>query len=398
MGDVIADLVERATSGSGAVATSSPWRWLSQVRWMFEAPELDLVRHADAILQEESANLREGSRTLLEAKRRLHQGGIGNATAPRDVGGGGYRWIVQLLIQFMAGYRDLNMRDAAHIGHAELLLLDDDWRTRDELYQAVAGELIGVAATEPSGGSNLATASTTIAVPTPSGWELTGEKKWISRIEEAGAFVIFARVHDDIAAFYVRSTNDGLARASLMPSGLAGWSWGRLVLNSARVCTIDMIGGAAAGISLFRRHFARYRPLVAAACLGAAAASVDHWVDFVLSRSDGGRVLMGGALEKIGQCRSRVILATSGLVAGAAHAADPDAIWAKMAKAHSVEVALETVRAAARSMGAQSYEAEHPVRRTLRNLEAFEYADGAIDPLFRSSGYAYVRQVADGHM
>ncbi|MBV9162020.1 MAG: acyl-CoA/acyl-ACP dehydrogenase [Pseudonocardiales bacterium] len=395
MGDRTADFMERATNGQVTAATSSPWRWLSQVRWIFDTSELGLLGRADAILQVESTNLREGSRTLLEAKHRLHQEGIGNATAPRDVGGGGYRWVVQLLIQFLVGYRDLNMRDAAHLGHAELLLLDDNWITREELHQAVAGELIGVAATEPSGGSNLATASTTIAVPTPSGWELTGEKKWISRIEEAGAFVIFARVHDDIAAFYVRSTNDGLARASLVPSGLTGWSWGCLVLNSARVRTSDMIGDVAAGVSLFRRHFARYRPLVAATCLGAAAASIDQWVDFVLSRSDGGRVLMGGALEKIGQCRSRIILAISGLVAGAVQTADPDPIWAKMAKAHSVEVALETVRSAARSMGAQSYEAEHPVRRTLRNLEAFEYADGAIDPLFRSSGYAYVRQTAD---
>jgi hypothetical protein len=76
MGDVAADLVERATNGSGVVATSSPWRWLSQVCWMFEAPELDLVRRADAILQKESVNLHEGSQTLLEAKysgRRPHR-------------------------------------------------------------------------------------------------------------------------------------------------------------------------------------------------------------------------------------------------------------------------------------------------------------------------------------
>ncbi len=106
-------------------------------------------------------------------------------------------------------------------------------------------------------------------------------------------------------------------------------------------------------------------------------------------------MLMGGALEKIGQCRSRIILAISGLVAGVLQAADPDPIWAKMVKAHSVEVALEAVRSASRSMGAQSYEAGHPVRRILHSMEAFEYADGAIDPLFRSSGYAYVRQVAD---
>lgn len=158
---------------------------------------------------------------------------------------------------------------------------------------------------------------------------------------------------------------------------------------------MDMIGGRNGGVNLFRRHFARYRPLVAATCLGAAAASLDHWVEFVLSRSDGGRVLMGGVLEKIGLFRSRLIFAFSGLVVGIAHLAEPDPIWSKMAKAHAVEVALESVRSALRSMGARSYEADHPVRRILRDLEAFEYADGSIDPLLRSSGRAYVHRIAD---
>ena len=112
---------------------TGPWSWLEPGLWVYRSRELDLLGQADSLLADAAPAVQQGGSALLEAKRRLHAAGIGAATAPASVGGGGHRYVVQVGIQFLAGYRDLNLRDAAHVGHGALLAQDPDWHGRAEL-------------------------------------------------------------------------------------------------------------------------------------------------------------------------------------------------------------------------------------------------------------------------
>ncbi|HET6532347.1 MAG TPA: hypothetical protein VFH03_17310, partial [Actinoplanes sp.] len=87
---------------------TGPWSWLEPGLWVYRARELDLLGQADGLLADAAPAARAGGAALLEAKRRLHAAGVGAATAPAAVGGGGHRFVVQIAIQFLAGYRDLN--------------------------------------------------------------------------------------------------------------------------------------------------------------------------------------------------------------------------------------------------------------------------------------------------
>ena len=275
---------------------TGPWSWLEPGLWVYRARELDLLGQADELLAGAAPAARTGGSELLEAKRRLHVAGIGAATAPAAVGGGGHRYVVQVGIQFLAGYRDLNLRDAAHVGHGALLAQDPEWHGRPELAAVIRGSLVGLATTEPAtnpqGDPELAAVSTR-AVRTGEGWVITGRKAWVSRVA-GGRRVRGVRPQPGAPGRVLRAGRRPRADrggGAPSPDGRAteattrAWSWGDLVLDAVR-------GAADRGarrlgrrsVAVFRRHLAEYRPLVAATCLGAAAAAVDR-----LGRAGAGR-------------------------------------------------------------------------------------------------------------
>jgi len=371
---------------------SGPWSWLEPGLWMYRSRELDLLGEADRLLAAAVPAAREGGAALLAEKRRLHAAGIGAATAPADAGGGGHRFLAQVGIQFLAGYHDLNLRDAAYIGHGSIICHDPSWRGRPEVNDVINGALVGLAATEPSDDPSV-TGVSTLAKPVSEGYEISGQKKWISRLVEADAFVVFARSPQHLSAFYVPADTPGLKPAPVPPAGLTGWSWGELTLENVQVPATALIGAAVGGIAVFRRHFAEYRPLVAATCLGAAAACIDSLVEYVVSRNSGGE-LPGALGERIGDLRGRVVMALSALFTGSAHPGGVDGSWSKLVKAQAVQTSLDVARTAARNMGSECFEAKHPVRRIVHDLEAFEHADGSLDPLLADTGQRFVQYSA----
>jgi alkylation response protein AidB-like acyl-CoA dehydrogenase len=384
---------------------TGPWSWLEPGLWVYRSRELDLLGQADGLLADAVPAAQQGGAALLEAKRRLHAAGVGAATAPAAVGGGGHRYVVQVGIQFLAGYRDLTLRDVAHVGHGALLAQDPDWHGRSELAAVIRGALLGLATTEPAtdpqGEEELA-AVTTRAVRTRDGWEISGRKAWVSRVLEADAFVVFARSPEHLGAFYLPAGAPGLTpEPAPRPDGAEagrGWSWGDLVLDKVPVPPTAVLGASVGGVAVFRRHLADYRPLVAATCLGAAAAAVDDWVERVLAAPNAGSGLPDRVVERLGDLRGRVLLALGGLFTGAAGPGAIDSSWSKMAKAQAVNTAIEVVRAVVTQMesvpGGVPADALAAVRRVRAELTAFEAADGARAPLLRSAGERFVQYSA----
>ena len=384
---------------------TGPWSWLEPGLWVYRSRELDLLGQADGLLADAAPAAQQGGAALLEAKRRLHAAGVGAATAPAPVGGGGHRYVVQVGIQFLAGYRDLALRDVAHVGHGALLAQDPGWHGRAELAAVIRGALLGLAttepATEPQGEEELAAVSTR-ALRTANGWEISGRKTWVSRVLEADAFVVFARSPEHLGAFYVPAGAPGLtAEPAPRPDGNGtgrGWSWGDLVLDKVPVPPTAVLGAPVGGVAVFRRHLADYRPLVAATCLGAAAAVVDDWVERVLAAPNAGSGLPDPVVERLGDLRGRVLLALGGLFTGAAGPGAVDGSWSKMAKAQAVNTAIEVVRAVVAQMetvpGGVPAQALTEVRRVRAELTAFEAADGARAPLLRSAGERFVQYSA----
>jgi len=175
---------------------SSASLWLSHLEGTFpehlSIDDFHFVEEYEHHLAEVATRKVEPRPKLAEIKAKLASLGYGGIDVALAVGGLGKSPLVQMLIQFASGYHDVDFRDVAHIAHGRMILrhASDGQRNR-WLHRILSGELVGIAATEKHGGSNLYAIKTTAVRGGDGKWSLSGEKCWISRIYEASVFVVF---------------------------------------------------------------------------------------------------------------------------------------------------------------------------------------------------------------
>jgi alkylation response protein AidB-like acyl-CoA dehydrogenase len=325
----------------------------------------------------------EQSRRLRAIRRELAQSGHLNTTSEPAV--------FQVLTQFVCGYRDIDLRDATGLGHGQLIARHGSAAARQRWIPRLrAGELAGIAVTEPHGGSR-PEATRTHAIPRPDGaWLVSGRKVWISRLTEAAVFVVFFRApHGGLAAAAINATDPGLRRQSIPPTGLAGWTWGLLDLLAVTVYPTDVLTGEA--MAVLRQHLASYRPLITATALGGAAAVFDTVTTTLTTRHTTGDLprLRDSTLVTIGRTHAQLVTALLG-TATASHLAEAEhdraEAWAAALKAHGVDTANQTAAELALLLGATSFRADSPIAKTRRDLAGLLYADGIHDSLYRTAG------------
>jgi alkylation response protein AidB-like acyl-CoA dehydrogenase len=302
--------------------------------------------------------------------------------------------IWQTLAQFVTGFHDLDLRDTTGPGHGAMVLdagspiARQRWDSRLK-----AGELIGIAATERHGGSRLRGLATRASLHRDGTWRLHGEKCWVSRLVEAAGFVIFFRDPDSrVTAAIVDAAERGLEREMIEPSGLGGWSWGRLRLHHVRVDPAkDLLGSPGQGPAVFRRHFTRFRPLVTATALGAAAGVHALVTETLVAKTSVGVLprVHDNALIVLGRTSAEI---TAALLAAITHSrlaaeAHPYAdLGSRIGKAAGVDTAVRTVSELAPLIGAAGFQRGHPIAKVRADLCGLLYADGIHDSLYRSGG------------
>ncbi|WP_432967687.1 acyl-CoA dehydrogenase family protein [Dactylosporangium sp. CA-233914] len=327
------------------------------------------------------------SRWLLGLRRQLASRGH---RAP--AGRAGLVW--QTLAQFTAGFHDLDLRDATGPGHGAMILAEGThqagilWGAR-----LAAGELVGIAATERHGGSRIQEITTRATVRRDGTWRLTGEKCWVSRLIESSGYVVFFRDPDGrISAAVVDADQPRLEREVIEPFGLGGWSWGVLRLHEAPVDpATDMVGPTGDGLGVFRRHFARFRPLVTATALGTAAGVHTLVTDALATKRRVGFLprVRDNALVVLGRAHAEITAALLAAITTSRLAADahPHADFAaRVGKAAGVDTAVRAVVDLAPLIGAAGFQRAHPVAKARADLTGLLYADGIHDSLYRSGG------------
>lgn len=361
-------------------------RWLGAHRMHVGGPEwpalLAHIEGIDSVLGPDSAQ------DPLAGKRLVSRAGLGALDVPVGHGGQGRPLSWQLAVQFCLGYRDLNLRDCADLGHARLLLHCSSDVAGAWVRRAVSGETIALAATEPDGGTAVMHRMSTRGEVSGDVLVINGAKAWVSRLREAAGYLVFFRDTGsaDIGMALVPRGTRGVQVELRRPGGLLETSWGWLRLTDVRVPRAFAVREAD-GAKLFREHFTTYRKIAAALVLGAAAAAVDDAVDVMQSRVAAGRyrVIRDTSAEMLARNWARVDSGVGWLLA---RAADPDEAVAKLVKASAVEVALEAARWCLQATGASGYEAGARAHQRLTDVQAYLFADGAQDALWRSGGRA----------
>jgi alkylation response protein AidB-like acyl-CoA dehydrogenase len=308
--------------------------------------------------------------------------------------------VAQALAQFVCGFHDLDLRDATGLGHGALLYWTPEPTRARWLTRLAAGDLVGIAATERHGGSRIQEI-TTRAVPVgPHRWAITGEKVWVSRLVEASGIVVFFRDPDArLSAAIIDATAQGVHREPIPPAGLAGWTWGVLHLREVIIDPrTDLIGDPGRGLDVFREHFTRFRPLVAATALGTAAGVHTLVAGSLAAKRRTGVLsrIRDNALITLGRTHAALSAALQGTLHTArlgATGGDGD-LWARIGKAHAVDTAHQAVHDLAPLVGATGYRRASAIAKARADLTGLLYADGIHDSLYRSGGHTLLARAA----
>jgi len=239
-------------------------------------------------------------------------GGLGIIMGPVPVehGGSGIDWQTQSLIAEIIGYYDPTIATAAG-----LMAVETGWgytvdrycsNTVREKYikPALKGEkFVGIATTEPTGGSDVAGFKST-AKRSGDEWIINGEKTFISGTEECekwgGGFWINVRTgpiipeapHRNMTSFFLPIDADGVeVQEPYKDAGRMAISTGGFTMKDVKLSDEYRVGEVDKGFYATMEGFDNARIMISASCIGVIQRVLDDALPYIKERKVFGRPL-----------------------------------------------------------------------------------------------------------
>jgi acyl-CoA dehydrogenase len=264
------------------------------------------------------------------------------------------------------------------------------------LPKVTAGEaFLGIATTEPEGGSDILGACRTRALKEDGEWVFNGEKMYISGVRESlemgGIHLLLARTEPDPSAGHRAFTffalplkgTPGITPTYFEDMGRMGISTGGFALENVRLPVAHMVGDLNRGFYHAMEGFSAARVLIGATCVGAAEAVLQMGMEHIKERQAFGRPL--AAFEGISfplADHYASLESTRLLVYKAAWIMDQKygpgtkthydlALAAAIAKLRAPRVGFEIMNEVADWFGAMAYTKECPVEMGIRAIRSY---------------------------
>ena len=270
------------------------------------------------------------------------------------------------------------------LGSGAISLFGSSAQRAGWLPKVAAGKVIAAyALTEPDTGSDAANIAMT-AKQAGDGWELDGEKTYISNGTIADVLTVFARTGSPadgargISAFIVHGGDRGLKVAErievIAPHPLA-----RLTFDGVRG---ELLGTVGDGFKVAMQTLNLFRVTVGAAALGFARRALDEAVDFARHRQLGGATLADNAVtqDRLGEMATSID-ASALLIARAAWQQDMSKAdnrrAAAMAKLHATDEAQKVIDMAVQMHGGLGVTVGSKVEELYREIRSLRIYEGA---------------------
>lgn len=232
--------------------------------------------------------------------REMGELGLIGAELPAETGGAGADAVTAGLIMEAISRADMNVAYVPMLTGLVGAILADHAPAdlaRDTIGRACAGEiLLGLALTEPAGGSDAASLRLS-ARRTNDGYVLNGEKTSISLAAQADEILVFARTGSirerahGITALLVPGDAPGLERTGFDDVGSRVVGRGSLFFDDVRVEDARRVGPEGAGFRQVMSGFDYSRALIGLQCLATAQASLSETWEHVGEREAFGKPL-----------------------------------------------------------------------------------------------------------
>lgn len=226
---------------------------------------------------------------------------------PEEYGGMGASAVLTELAAEEVGRGDFSMATAVFFlleaGWGAMLARHGSEETKREVLPAVtAGKaFLGIATTEPTGGSDLANMRTR-SRRDGAEFVVRGEKAFVSGVEEAkrlgGGHLTLTRSEGGGFNFlYVPTRHPAIHTQKFDNMGRMGISTGALTYEDARVPERHLVGAEGKGFEVAMEGFSIARTFVSAACIGAAERALEIGTKYIKERTAFGQPL--GKFEAI---------------------------------------------------------------------------------------------------
>jgi cyclohexanecarboxyl-CoA dehydrogenase len=220
---------------------------------------------------------------------------------PEEFGGFGLDGLTVGLIVEALAYGDFNMAYVPLLTALSGRIVCDHARpeiAKHWVPKLIAGEaLIGLALTEPRGGTDAANLQLRAERVGNRAYRLNGEKTSISLSDQADLFVVFARTGKPdegargVSAFLVPAGLKGITRTRFEDLGSEPVGRGSLFFDDAEVSAENLLGREGGGFYQVMQGFDYSRALIGLQCVAAAQASLDESWAYVQERETFGRPL-----------------------------------------------------------------------------------------------------------
>jgi acyl-CoA dehydrogenase len=271
------------------------------------------------------------------------------------------------------------------------------------LPRVTAGKaFLGIATTEPGGGSDIEGATRCKAERTADGWLLNGEKMYISGIKEelalGGCHMTLVRTdpqagHRGFTFFAVPLKDNPHVTTTLVEDwGRQGISTGGFHMENLPLPDVNRIGEVNRGFYYAMEGFTLARILIGATCVGAAETALQMGVDYIRQRKAFGKPLATyqgisfPAAERFTDIESaRLLTYKAAWMADELYARNgfkhkEVALVAAMAKLRAPVMAFETFNEVANWLGAMGYTKEYPIEMGIRGVRSYSIgAEGAMN-------------------
>jgi alkylation response protein AidB-like acyl-CoA dehydrogenase len=243
---------------------------------------------------------------------------------------------------------------------------------------------------EPQAGSDVM-GMRTKAVQDGDSWVLNGTKCWISGVEQADWYTVFAktsddatsRKHDSISAFVVERGWDGVEVGSLdRKMGVRGVATGELLLHDVRVPAENVVGEVG-GFRLAMLGLNSMRPIVAARGIGLAEGALMYATEYVKERPAFTKTIADfqGVQWQIAELAveieaARLLTYRSAMLADEGKFTKEWVPYLSMAKYYATEVAVKASNVCLQMLGAAGYMKDHPMELYYRDAKQLTIVEG----------------------
>jgi alkylation response protein AidB-like acyl-CoA dehydrogenase len=319
--------------------------------------------------------------------------GLTGLCIPEELGGSGAGILgLSIAIEEVAKYSNAAalMLLLTRLPTGPLLIAGSDDLQRRYLTPVALGEQrCAFGLSEPQAGSDVM-GMRTKAVEDGDDFLLTGTKCWMSGVEQADWYCVFAktgpadsRAHDSVTAFVVERGCDGVSVGRLdRKMGVKGVATGELLLDGVRVPRRNVVGDIG-GFRLCMLGLNAMRPIVAARGIGLAEGALMYAVEYAKQREAFTKTIADfqGIQWKIAELATEIEAARL-LTYRAAWMADRGQFtkeyvpYLSMCKYYATELAVKVSNHALQMLGAAGYMQDHPMELYYRDAKQLTIVEG----------------------